>query len=171
MVLCVALLLSLLSASVLTAPLSESRPLPKSLAQSAVDTFNLENTGTQKLFRLLQLKNVKKKTFDWGVHFTIGFTVRETQCQKNAGHNVQQCKYKNKGQTLVCSVEVSVLDMAQDNPLSSVECHPPAKQLKKTNPKQPEDQADVPVIRLIHYGKYSTAALMHRSEDIAEETH
>ncbi|XP_075444201.1 uncharacterized protein LOC142487938 isoform X3 [Ascaphus truei] len=123
MVLQVALLLCL-AASVLAAPLSDTHPLPVDLARAAADVYNQQNTGTQALFKLRQMKNVKKKIFDWGVHFTIGFTIKETHCWKNADYDLQQCKHRDRGQTMDCSLEVTVLDFVQEAPLNSVECHP-----------------------------------------------
>ncbi|XP_075444199.1 uncharacterized protein LOC142487938 isoform X2 [Ascaphus truei] len=181
MVLQVALLLCL-AASVLAAPLSDTHPLPVDLARAAADVYNQQNTGTQALFKLRQMKNVKKKIFDWGVHFTIGFTIKETHCWKNADYDLQQCKHRDRGQTMDCSLEVTVLDFVQEAPLNSVECHPlgskKPKQPKKQNTKAPAQQqevpaADIPVVSSVQYypSSYATAGLMvPHSEDEAAGT-
>ncbi|KAM4689230.1 cathelicidin-2-like [Discoglossus pictus] len=155
-----------LASSVLAAPLSDTRPQPLALARSAVDTYNQQSTRTQELYRLLQVKNVKRQNFDWGAHFTIDFVVKETQCRKSGGYSVKQCKYKEKGQTLTCSAEVTVQDFAQEAPLSSVTCRPPGA--KKQSNKQSDGPGEI-VTR--HFpSAYSTAALEVPPEDGAADT-
>nr|XP_034959194.1 uncharacterized protein LOC118079274 isoform X2 [Zootoca vivipara] len=62
--------------------------------------------------------------FDWGVHFSMDFTIKETLCQKTDKFRIGDCKHKPKGTIRDCSAEVSVHNFMQDSPLTSVNCHP-----------------------------------------------
>ncbi|KAJ1098958.1 hypothetical protein NDU88_004065 [Pleurodeles waltl] len=151
------------------APLSETRPSPKDVARSAVDAYN-QQTSTDIVFKFLQLRSVKRKNFDWGVHFSITFTVKETDCRKPVVHDVQDCKYGSKGKLRDCYAEMTVLDFNDDAPLTSVECNElqgpkpkkPAspkrkKQKAKRQPQVMEEDAEVKVQYFIN--SYSTAGL------------
>nr|XP_033789117.1 cathelicidin-2-like [Geotrypetes seraphini] len=117
-----AVVLILAAGSALAAPLSETRPVPKEVARTAVEVYNQQNEQAGA-FKLLKLVLVKKKNFDWGIHFSINFTIKETYCQKTAAYNLQNCKFRENGLVKDCFAEATVLDFIQDTPLASVECH------------------------------------------------
>ncbi|XP_019363559.1 PREDICTED: kininogen-1-like [Gavialis gangeticus] len=121
MVLFVAAVLACLGACAAAVPTS---PTPRDVARSAVELYNQE-TATNAVFRLLKLKNVHKTKFEWGVHFSINFTVKETTCRKSMGsYRIENCQYWHSGQVRQCSAQVSVLDFVQEAPLTSVTCVP-----------------------------------------------
>ncbi|XP_069499191.1 protegrin-2-like [Ambystoma mexicanum] len=151
------------------APLSESRPTPKDVAGSAVEVYN-QQTSTDVVFKFHQLRNVKRKTFIWGVHFSINFTIKETDCRKPLVYNVQDCKYRSKAKVKDCFAEATVLDFMDEAPLTSVECHqrqvakpkkPASPNRKKpTSRRQPEVPLEDEEVKVQHYiSSYSMAAL------------
>ncbi|XP_029444118.1 cathelicidin-1-like [Rhinatrema bivittatum] len=157
------------AAAAAAAPLSETRPVPKEVARAAVEAYNQQNEQ-QAAFKLLRLVLVKRKNFDWGIHFSINFTIKETHCQKTAAYNLQNCKFKEGGLLKDCFAEATVLDFIQDAPLTSVECHqrdvtkqkqsaaPNAKkQRAKTRPQVMSDELKV-TIR--HFPSSFTAAAL-----------
>ncbi|XP_078518580.1 protegrin-2-like isoform X1 [Lissotriton helveticus] len=151
------------------APLSETPPTPKDVARSAVEAYN-QQTSTDVVFRFLQLRTVRRKNFDWGVHFSINFTIKETDCRKPVVYDVQVCKYGSKGKIRDCFAEATVLDFMDDAPLTSVECHEPQmpKPKKPASPKrkkqkakrQPQVMAEDAEVKVQYFiNSYSTAGL------------
>uniref|UniRef100_K7GI21 Cystatin domain-containing protein n=1 Tax=Pelodiscus sinensis TaxID=13735 RepID=K7GI21_PELSI len=116
-----ALLVSL-GVSVTANPLLEAQLSPRDVARAAVEAHNQE-TGTQAVFRLLKLKSFHKTQFDWGRHFSMNFTIKETNCRKSmASYRLEDCRYRPNGVTKDCSADVSVLYFLQEAPLTSVKC-------------------------------------------------
>ncbi|KAH1176927.1 cathelicidin-2-like isoform X1 [Mauremys mutica] len=152
-------LLASLGVSVTASPLLEAQLLsPRDVARSAVEAYNQE-TGTQAVFRLFKLKSFHKTQFDWGTHFSINFTIKETNCRKNAAsYRLEDCRYRPNGITRDCSADVSVLDFVQEAPLTSVKC---TQQQAKKPSKKPKPKAQtVPKVTVEYFpSSFSTAAL------------
>ncbi|XP_061443771.1 cathelicidin-2-like isoform X3 [Rhineura floridana] len=151
-----------------TSPLLESPStlIPRNAARMAVEEYNQE-PGVQAVFRLLKLRNTHKTKFDWGVHFSMNFTVKETLCQKTAAYRIGDCRYKPNGMIRDCSADVSVLNFLQDSPLTSVKCQPlqqgnnPNSRNSKPNTRPQAMEAPLPLVYVETYfpSSFSTAAL------------
>ncbi|KAM9164644.1 cathelicidin-2-like isoform 2-T2 [Pangshura tecta] len=156
-------LLASLGVSVTASPLLEAQLLsPRDVARSAVEAYNQE-TGTQAVFRLFKLKSFHKTQFDWGTHFSMNFTIKETKCRKSAAsYRLEDCRYRPNGITKDCSADVSVLDFVQEAPLTSVKC---IQQVKKPSKKPKPRPQTVPKVTVEYFpSSFSTAALT-RPED------
>ncbi|XP_030052871.1 cathelicidin-1 [Microcaecilia unicolor] len=162
-----AAVLILVAGSAVAAPFSETRPVPKEVARAAVEVYNQQNEQAAA-FKLLKLVLVKKKNFDWGIHFSINFTVKETYCQKTAAYNLQNCKFRENGLVKDCFAEATVLDFVQDLPLTSVECHQHnvTRQRARGAPNtrnqrvkvQPQAMSDDPKVTVRHFHSSFTIA-------------
>ncbi|XP_038247013.1 cathelicidin-2-like [Dermochelys coriacea] len=153
-------LLASLAVSVTASPLLEAQLLsPRDVARSAVEAYNQE-TGTQAVFRLFKLKSFHKTQFDWGTHFSINFTIKETNCWKSvAGYRLEDCRYRPNGITRDCSANISVLDFVQEAPLTSVKCTQ-EQRAKKTSKKPKPKAQSVPKVTVEYFpSSFSTAAL------------
>ncbi|XP_006114479.2 cathelicidin-2-like [Pelodiscus sinensis] len=153
-----ALLVSL-GVSVTANPLLEAQLSPRDVARAAVEAHNQE-TGTQAVFRLLKLKSFHKTQFDWGRHFSMNFTIKETNCRKSmASYRLEDCRYQPNGVTKDCSADVSVLYFLQEAPLTSVKCT--QQQGVKKPSKKPKPQAmTFPKVTVEYFpASFSTAAL------------
>uniref|UniRef100_A0A8D0DU43 Vipericidin n=1 Tax=Salvator merianae TaxID=96440 RepID=A0A8D0DU43_SALMN len=144
---------------------------PRDVARMAVEEYN-QATGIQAVFRLLKLRNTHKTKFEWGVHFSMNFTVKETLCRKTASYDIVDCKYKPNGLVRDCSAEMSVLNFMQDSPLTSVNCNPLQRTSnpggRNTKPaSRPREVQASPQIYVEHYfpSAFSTAALMAIEEE------
>ncbi|XP_005295171.2 cathelicidin-2-like [Chrysemys picta bellii] len=161
-------LLASLGVSVTASSLLEAQLLsPRDVARSAVEAYNQE-TGTQAVFRLFKLKSFHKTQFDWGTHFSINFTIKETNCRKNmASYRLEDCRYRPNGITRDCSADVSVLDFVQEAPLTSVKCTQQQQQRAKKPSKKPKPKAQtVPKVTVTYFtSSFSTAALTAPEED------
>uniref|UniRef100_A0ACB8FWN7 Uncharacterized protein n=1 Tax=Sphaerodactylus townsendi TaxID=933632 RepID=A0ACB8FWN7_9SAUR len=107
------------------------------------------------------------KRFDWGVHFSLNFSVKETNCRKTmTSYKPGSCKYKPNGAVHECSAEVSFLNFMQDTPLTSVQCVPlqRAGGKRSGSPSPPQQVPSAPRIHVEHYmpSAYITAAQMAR---------
>ncbi|CAI5789237.1 Hypothetical predicted protein [Podarcis lilfordi] len=91
-------ILGALGVSTATLPGSESPPalLPRNIARMAVEEYNQESGG-QAVFRLWKIRSTRKTRFDWGFHFSMDFTIKETLCQKTGKYRIGDCKYKPNG--------------------------------------------------------------------------
>uniref|UniRef100_A0A8C3RZL2 Uncharacterized protein n=1 Tax=Chelydra serpentina TaxID=8475 RepID=A0A8C3RZL2_CHESE len=163
MVLFLVALLASLGVSVTARSLLEAQLLsPRDVARSAVEAYNQE-TGTQAVFRLFKLKSFHKTRFDWGTHFSVNVTIKETNCRKSvAGYRLEDCRYRPNGITRDCSADVSVLDFVQEAPLTSVKCT--QQQRAKKPSKKPKPKA--PKVTVEYFpASFSTAALTAPEED------
>ncbi|KAJ6655133.1 hypothetical protein lerEdw1_006037 [Lerista edwardsae] len=133
-------------------------PPPREVARTAVDTYNQQSAGTWAVFRLLKIRSTQKTRFGWGVHFSMNFTIKETTCRKTSSYRIGSCKYKPRGLIKDCSAEVSILNLVDDTPLTSVQC----KQ-RGNSPSSMNADAEMasPIVHVEHYfpSSYSTAAL------------
>ncbi|XP_031463648.1 uncharacterized protein LOC116238221 isoform X2 [Phasianus colchicus] len=117
------LLLGVLLLGVLlpTAQLSTSPlpPTPRELARTVLEAHG-RDAGSR--LRLLKLQGVTRTKFDWGTHFTINLTARETACP--AGPTAPRgaaCRAR-PGQVQHCVAQISVFAFLPDVPLSLLEC-------------------------------------------------
>ncbi|XP_067386561.1 cathelicidin-2-like [Emydura macquarii macquarii] len=154
----VALLVSL-GVSLAASPLLQAQLSPRDVVRSAIETYNQES-GMQAVFRLLKLKSFQKTEFDRGTCFNITFTVKETTCRKSvASYRLEDCRYRPNGVTSDCSANVSVRDIIQDAPLSSVKCAQQQRVKKPSKKPKPKAQT-VPKVTVEYFpASYSTAAL------------
>ncbi|CAI5789238.1 Hypothetical predicted protein [Podarcis lilfordi] len=162
-------ILGALGVSTATLPGSESPPalLPRNIARMAVEEYNQESGG-QAVFRLWKIRSTRKTRFDWGFHFSMDFTIKETLCQKTGKYRIGDCKYKPNGTTRDCSAEVSVHNFMQDSPLTSVNCHPlQANNPNSRNARPQAMEAAQPRIFVEQYfpSSFSTAALTAPEEE------
>uniref|UniRef100_A0A8C8VQX9 Uncharacterized protein n=1 Tax=Pelusios castaneus TaxID=367368 RepID=A0A8C8VQX9_9SAUR len=159
MVLFLGALLVSLGVSLTASPLLQAQLSPRDVARSAIEAYNQE-PGTQAVFRLLKLKSFQKTKFDWGTHFSINFTVKETTCRKSvANYRLEDCRYRPNGAMKDCSADVSVLDFIQEAPLSSVKCTQNQQAKKPSKKPKPKAQSAPKVIVQYFPSSYSTAAL------------
>ncbi|XP_060103940.1 cathelicidin-3-like isoform X2 [Heteronotia binoei] len=143
---------------------AEGSLAPRDAARVVVETYNQE-TETQAIFKLLKFRSTRKTRFDWGVHFSMNFTIKETGCQKTvSSYKPAECKYKPSGVIKECSAEVSFLNFMQDTPLTSIQCNPLQRTSggKSSSPARPQAAPAVPRIHVEHYmpSAYITAAQM-----------
>ncbi|XP_066487217.1 cathelicidin-2-like [Tiliqua scincoides] len=143
-------------------------PAPRDVARGAVDAYNQQDAGSPAAFRLLKIRSAQRTRFDWGVHFSLNFTIKETTCRKTSSYRIGSCKYKPSGRIRDCSAEVSVLSLVDDAPLTSVQCNPvqrgssPGSRNAKPNSRPQAAGMASPSVHVEHYfpSSYSTAALM-----------
>ncbi|KAL8164656.1 UNVERIFIED_CONTAM: hypothetical protein K2H54_001237 [Gekko kuhli] len=157
-------LLLFLGVSGSASPPAEDSLAPRDAARVAVEAYNQE-TETRAVFKLLKFRSTRKTRFDWGVHFSMNFTIKETGCQKTmTSYKPGECKYKPSGAVKECSAEVSFLNFMQDTPLTSVQCTPVQRGGggKSRSPPRPQTVLAVPRIHVEHYmpSAYITAAQM-----------
>ncbi|XP_061443770.1 uncharacterized protein LOC133365598 isoform X2 [Rhineura floridana] len=128
------------------------------------DPMNQQPPTASVMNHPVQILQVQK--FDWGVHFSMNFTVKETLCQKTAAYRIGDCRYKPNGMIRDCSADVSVLNFLQDSPLTSVKCQPlqgnnPNSRNSKPNTRPQAMEAPLPLVYVETYfpSSFSTAAL------------
>ncbi|XP_077160082.1 cathelicidin-2-like isoform X2 [Paroedura picta] len=147
-------------------PSAESSLSPRDAARVVVETYN-QGTDTPAVFKLLKFRSTRKTRFDWGVHFSMNFTIKETGCQKTmTSYKPGECRYKPAGEVKECLAEVSFLNFMQDtSPLTSVQCTP--LQRASGGKPGPHSAPAVPRIHVEHYrpSAYITAAQVTMEAD------
>eukprot|EP00076_Gallus_gallus_P017038 XP_015136616.1 cathelicidin-3 isoform X1 [Gallus gallus] len=118
------LLLAVLLLGVLlpTSPLPTA-PLPPTPSELAHAVLEAHGRDAGSGLRLLKLQGVTRTKFDWGTHFTINLTARETACPAGpAAPRGAACRARPGQQVRHCVAQISVFAFLPDAPLSLLEC-------------------------------------------------
>ncbi|XP_007442673.1 cathelicidin-2-like [Python bivittatus] len=141
--------------------------LPRDAARLAVEDYNHRSPTPPSVFRLFKLRSTHKTRLEWGIHFSLHFTIKETHCQKTAGYRIGDCRYKPNGLIQDCSAEVSFLNLMWDSPVTSMKCGQAKWKKTKPHASPPQAMGFPPQVNVEHYipASYSVAALTVTEEE------